>query len=46
MPKSFRVRTEIGKEKNLTFELKQDFDLLEILSLRLHTTPKLEQSFG
>ena len=35
MPKSFRVRTEIGKEKNLTFELKQDFDLLEILSLSL-----------
>ena len=33
--KSFRVRTEVGKDQNLTFELKQDFDLLEILSLSL-----------
>ncbi len=35
MSKSFRVRTEVGKDKNVTFELKQDFDLLEILSLSL-----------
>ena len=33
--KSFRVRTQVGKDQNLTFELKQDFDLLEILSLSL-----------
>ena len=35
MSKSFRVRTEVGKDKNVTFEMKQDFDLLEILSLSL-----------
>ena len=33
--KSFRVRTQVGKDQNLTFEIKQDFDLLEILSLSL-----------
>ena len=33
--KSFRVRTQVGKDQKLTFELKQDFDLLEILSLSL-----------
>ena len=39
MAQSFRVRTDINangaKDKNVTFELKQDFDLLEILSLSL-----------
>ena len=35
MPKSYRVRTDIGQDKKVTFELKQDFDLLEILSLSL-----------
>ena len=39
MGQSFRVRTDINtsgaKDKNVTFELKQDFDLLEILSLSL-----------
>ena len=35
MSKSFRVRTQVGKDKNVTFEMKQDFDLLEILSLSL-----------
>ena len=35
MSKSFRVRTKVGQDQNLTFELKQDFDLLEILSLSL-----------
>ena len=35
MSKSFRVRTEVGKDKNVTFELNQKFDLLEILSLSL-----------
>ena len=33
MSRNFRVRTEVGKEKKLTFELKQDFDLLEIFTL-------------
>ena len=33
--KSFRVRTQVGQDQNLTFELKQDFDLLEVLSLSL-----------
>ena len=27
MSKSFRVRTEVGKDQNVTFEIKQDFDL-------------------
>ena len=35
MPKSYRIRTDVGKDKKVTFELKQDFDLLEILSLSL-----------
>jgi hypothetical protein len=42
MAQSFRVRTDINtsgaKDKNVTFELKQDFDLLEILSLSLTQT--------
>ena len=39
MGKSFRVRTDVrrggAKDKNVTFELEQNFDLLEILSLSL-----------
>ena len=39
MGQSFRVRTDINtngaKDKNVTFKLNQDFDLLEILSLSL-----------
>jgi len=39
MGKSFRVRTDVrvggAKDKNVTFELSQNFDLLEILSLSL-----------
>jgi len=35
MPKSYRIRTDVGQDKKVTFELKQDFDLLEILSLSL-----------
>ena len=35
MSKNFRVRTEVGKDKKVTFDLQQDFDLLEILSLSL-----------
>ena len=35
MSKSFRIKTQVGEDQKLTFELKQDFDLLEILSLSL-----------
>jgi len=35
MSKSIRVRTQVGKDQKVSFELKQDFDLLEILSLSL-----------
>lgn len=34
MIQKHRIRTEIGKDQRLTVELKQDFDLLEILSLK------------
>jgi hypothetical protein len=30
----FRINTEVGKDHKITFELKQDYDLLEILSLK------------
>mgnify|MGYP003111951215 FL=1 len=49
MLKSLRVRTEIGVDKEITLDLNQDFDLLEILSLRLHQTdvyPKDCSNFG
>ena len=49
MVKSLRVRTEIGVDKEITLDLNQDFDLLEILSLRLHQTdvyPKDCSDFG
>ena len=29
-----RIRTDIGKDQRLTVELKQDYDLLEVLSLK------------
>ena len=35
MHKSIRVRTQVGKDQKVSFNLKQDFDLLEILSLSL-----------
>ena len=35
MVKSLRIRTEIGVDKEVTFDLNQEFDLLEILSLKL-----------
>jgi hypothetical protein len=35
MSKSIRVRTQVGKDQKVSFELNQDFDLLEILSLSL-----------
>jgi hypothetical protein len=34
MAQKHRIRTEIGKDQRLTVELKQDYDLLEILSLK------------
>ena len=49
MVKSLRIRTEIGVDKEVTFDLNQEFDLLEILSLRLHQTdvyPKDCARFG
>ena len=33
--KSYRIRTEVGKDKSLYFKLDQKFDILEILSLKL-----------
>ena len=35
MPKSIRVRTQPGKEQNIHLKLEQDFDLLEVLSLKM-----------
>lgn len=35
MPKSYRIRTKVGEDKFLKVNLQQDFDLLEILSLKL-----------
>ena len=49
MLKKLRIRTEIGVDKEVTFDLTQDFDLLEILSLNLHQTdvyPKDCSEFG
>ena len=35
MPKSYRIRTEIGKDKAIHVNLEQDFEYLEILSLKI-----------
>ena len=35
MPKSYRIRTEPGIDKNIRVNIEQDFDFLEILSLKL-----------
>ena len=35
MSKSVRVRTQVGKDQSLTFNLNQDFEFIEILSLKL-----------
>ena len=35
MPKSYRIRTEPGVDRNINVEINQDFDYLEILSLKL-----------
>ena len=34
MIQKHRILTEIGQDQKLTVELKQDYDLLEILSLK------------
>lgn len=38
MSKSYRIRTQVGVDKNIQVDLNQDFDLLEILSLKLRQT--------
>ena len=35
MQKSHRIRTEVGTDKNIRLNINQDFDFLEILSLKL-----------
>ena len=35
MPKSYRIRTQVGIEKQLDVKIEQDFDFLELLSLKL-----------
>ena len=35
MPKSYRIRTKLGVDQNIQINLEQDFDFLEILSLKL-----------
>ena len=35
MSKSYRVRTQVGVDKSVVVNLDQDFDFLEILSLKL-----------
>jgi hypothetical protein len=36
MPKSYRIRTEVGVDKYINVKLEQDFDFLEILSLKIN----------
>ena len=38
MPKHIRIRTKVGTDKEVTVNLNQDFDMLEILSLNMHQT--------
>ena len=35
MPKSYRIRTQPGVDKSIQVQVEQDFDFLEILSLKL-----------
>ena len=35
MPKSYRIRTKLGVDQNIRVNVEQDFDFLEILSLKL-----------
>ena len=36
MPKSYRIRTTPGREKTINIQLEQDFEFLEILSLKIN----------
>jgi hypothetical protein len=36
MGKSYRIRTDVGESRNLQVNLEQDFDMLEILSLKIY----------
>jgi hypothetical protein len=49
MSKSFRIRTQVGVDRQVNFDLKQDFDQLEILSIKLRQQdiyPKSCADFG
>ena len=35
MPQSYRIRTELGSDKSINVELNQEFEFLEILSLKI-----------
>ena len=35
MSKSYRIRTELGVDKSLNVQIEQDFEYLEVLSLKL-----------
>jgi hypothetical protein len=35
MGKSYRIKTDLGVDKNISFQLEQDFEFLEILSLQI-----------
>jgi hypothetical protein len=35
MPKSYRIRTQVGVDKSIKVQLDQDFDFLEILSIKV-----------
>jgi hypothetical protein len=35
MPKSYRIRTEVGQDKYINVNLEQDWESLEILSLKI-----------
>ena len=35
MSKSYRIRTKLGTDQNIRVNIEQDFDFLEILSLKL-----------
>lgn len=35
--KSYRIRTDIGGDKNINLQVNQDYDILEILSLKIST---------
>ena len=37
MPKSLRIRTEVGVDKYINLDLEQDFEMIEILSLKILT---------